>query len=148
MLKLKIAMDELNITQKALVLASGVSKTQISLTLNKGTLPADQTKLRAGVDRLLELYPDLQFWLNEREETVEDLLTPVPQASANTMTAAEQALCELAGRAVLMDAVPGNLALRLARTTGYLLGETRRLAGYQREMIDNEVFRLLTGDTA
>lgn len=131
MLRLKQVMDELNIQQKALVLISGYSKTQVSLSLNKGVLPVDADKFCAGVATLVERFPRLQEWLQANNMTVEELCQPVLDATAQSATGAnlERALCEIAGKAVLMASVPRETVIGLARATGHLLDQLRHLNG-------------------
>jgi len=131
MLRLKQVMDELNISQKALVNASGFGKSQVSLTLNKGVLPVNAEKFIAGVTQLQRYYPRLQEWLQANNMTIEELCQPVPDATAQPATGAnlERALCEIAGQAVLMVAVPRDTVIGLARATGHLLDQLRHLNG-------------------
>ncbi|MDK9716712.1 MAG: hypothetical protein OEL57_02250 [Trichlorobacter sp.] len=131
MLRLKQAMDELKIPQQAFVAASGWSKTQVSLTLNSGKLPANAGKFAADVQAFAETRPELIAWLGCRGLTVPALCDNLAEPAADNSATAdlERALCEVAGRAVLMVSVPRETVIGLARVAGLLLDKLHSLAG-------------------
>lgn len=131
MLRLKQAMDELKIPQQAFVAASGWSKTQVSLTFNSGKLPANADKFRADVMAFVEINTELTAWLAARNLLVSSLWDNLAEPAADNSTPAdlERALCEVAGRAVLMVSVPRETVIGLARVAGLLLDKLHSLAG-------------------
>lgn len=130
MLRLKQVMDELKIPQKSLVTATGLSKTQISLTLNSGKLPVNEDKFKAGAVNLVRDTPEIVEWLVERSMNVERLFESLAVAADETESPRlERALCEVAGRAVLMVSVPRETVIGLARAAGLLLDKLHSLAG-------------------
>ena len=66
MLRLKQALQECGIPQKVFVDASGWSKTQISLTLGSGKLPAGRERFVSDVMRFVQTHDELASWLAER----------------------------------------------------------------------------------
>lgn len=131
MLRLKLAMDELGIPQQEFVKCSGWSKTQVSLTLNSGKLPANADKFRADVMAFVEIHTELTAWLAERDLLVSALWDNLAEPAADAAAPAdlERALCEVAGRAVLMVSVPRETVIGLARAAGLLLDKLHSLAG-------------------
>lgn len=134
MLRLKLALDECDIRQKALCEATGFGKTQISLTLSSGKLPANADKFTAGIATLAFTTPALGEWMDRNNMTVADLCkdiweedpnqggsqtAPLPLPAPATLP---RLLCDIAGRAVLNgDDDPQNeMIIRLARAVDYL----------------------------
>ncbi len=62
MLRLKVAIDECKISQQTIVDLTGWSKTQISITLNTGKLPAAADKFRDDIIRFITTQPKLCDW--------------------------------------------------------------------------------------
>lgn len=129
MLRLKQALEECGIKQKALCDATGFGKTQISLTLSSGKLPANVDKFTAGIATLAFTTPALGEWMDRNNMTVADLCKDVweEDPAADTLPLPAPAtlprlLCDIAGRAVLNgDDDPQNeMIIRLARVIDYL----------------------------
>jgi len=131
MLRLKQAMDELKIPQQEFVKQSGWSKTQVSLTLNSSKLPANADKFRADVMAFVEVNTELASWLTERDLLISSLWDNLAEPAADAVVTAdlERALCEVAGRAVLMVSVPRGTVIGLARAAGLLLDKLHSLVG-------------------
>lgn len=86
MLRLKLALEECGIKQKALCDATGFGKTQVSLTLSTGKLPANAEKFLNGVSQLVDADNRLIDWLVDRDLTTVDLcdiITDPDQASTS-----------------------------------------------------------------
>ena len=132
MLRLKQVMDELKIPQKRLVTATGLSKTQISLTLNSGRLPVNEDKFKDGAASLVRDTPEIIEWLAERSMNVERLFESLAVAADETKSLSlDKALWEVVGRAVLIQPEPEETIIALARIAGHLMGEIRHLAGHE-----------------
>ncbi|MFZ2948072.1 MAG: hypothetical protein WA003_01185 [Desulfuromonadaceae bacterium] len=148
MLRLKQAMDECKILQQSLASASGWSKTQISLTLNSGKLPANSAKFANDVVMFVSHNPPLKKWLETNglavdallkdvwEEDVTPLNPPLSKGGSETLPLPAPAslprlLCDIAGRAVLNDSDDdaNEMIIQLARTTSYLHREMAVLVG-------------------
>ncbi|BCS55163.1 hypothetical protein [Geobacter sp. SVR] len=130
MLRLKQAMDELKIPQQEFVKYSGWSKTQVSLTLKSGKLPANSAKFAADVQNFAEHHPEIIHWLGERDLDVPALLECLDTPAAESAPDLERVLCEIAGRQVL--AIPNEdngLVVRLIRTNHYLYSHLCELMG-------------------
>lgn len=138
MLRLKLALEECGIKQKALCDATGFGKTQISLTLSTGKLPANAEKFRRGVFTLVAEKNGLMGWLTSHDMTAADLCKdaweeetdPVlPLPSPATLP---RLLCDIAGRAVLNSDETGSseMIIRLARATSYLHRKMADMVGH------------------
>ncbi|MDD5106080.1 MAG: hypothetical protein PHC49_10735 [Desulfuromonadaceae bacterium] len=136
MLRLKLALDECKIPQQALVTASGWSKTQISLTLNSGKLPANSAKFSNDVVMFVNHNPPLKKWLEVNGLAMDALLKDVWEEIPDTLplplpapASLPRLLCDIAGRAALLDDDSSVMIIRLARTIDYLHTTLRDLVG-------------------
>jgi hypothetical protein len=150
MLRLKQAMDELKIPQQAFVAASGWSKTQVSLTLNSGKLPANSAKFASDVQDFAENHPELVKWLGERGLAVPALMDDLslPENAAEPSPDLERVLCEIAGRAVLAAEGCNNLVLSLVRVSSHLHRTLTGLVGEDSPWVartETEIFEILKG---
>jgi hypothetical protein len=137
MLRLKQALDECEIPQQALVVASGWSKTQISVTLNSGKLPANSAKFSNDVVMFVNHNPPLKKWLETNGMAIDALLKDVWEEMPETLPLPSPAslprlLCDIAGRAALenFDDPQAEMIMRLARTTSYLHRKMADMAGH------------------
>lgn len=157
MLRLKLALDECGIKQKALCDASGFGKTQVSLTLSSGKLPANAEKFRVGVRDLVEGNICLVEWLDRNNMTVPDLCKDIWEEDPDTLPLPAPAtlgrlLCDIAGRAVLNDGdeFAVEIIIQLARTVSYLHREMSILVGHDAPWMvrtEAEAAAILTGGT-
>lgn len=154
MLRLKQALEECGIQQKALAEITGFGKTQISLTLNSGKLPANRDKFVNGVFALVGQENGLSDWLVLNHLDTADLCSPVggPAAAAPADHSAdlERTLCEIAGRTVLAVNEGPDMTLRLARATAFLHTALRTLVGQDTPWLQNNsiaVLAILKGET-
>lgn len=130
MLRLKQAMDDCNIKQKAFCTASGWSKTQVCLTLNTGKLPANSAKFASDVVHFACDNPALDEWLKNQGLEVEALLDDLSQPAAPKADPdLERALAEIAGRALLNHHPYSYMVTCLARGANHLLKKLTDLTG-------------------
>ena len=118
MLRLKLALRDCKIPQKAVVDATGFGKTQVSLTLSTGKLPADGDKFANGIHRLVSMTPALQEYLKGNEMPIEmlfDLVEETPIAPKTAPADLNTQLCTLAVRAYLDGGLSRGNALRLVK---------------------------------
>lgn len=85
MLRLKTCLDELKIPHQALVQATGWSKTQVSITLSTGRLPANSEKFIADVLRFVYDTQVIRDWLKLMQLSVSDLFQQVEDATLPRM---------------------------------------------------------------
>lgn len=140
MLRLKQALEECGIKQKALCEVTGFGKTQISLTLSTGKLPANAEKFLAGVTELVAADNRLTDWLADRGSlSVHSLcdILPDPGQDESVLPLPAPAtlpriLCDIAGRAALenFDDPQAEMIMRLARTISYLHRKMGAMAGH------------------
>lgn len=86
MLRLKQAIDELRISQQAVVNLTGWSKAQISITLNTGEFPKDAKRFKASIRAFVGITPPLEDWLTERGLQLDALFDEITE---NELTANE-----------------------------------------------------------
>lgn len=131
MLRLKEALKECGIRQQEVVRATGFGKTQISLTLSSGKLPAGEEKFKAGVIELVA-GTKLGEWLEKRGMRVESLFEVVtaaeePAGASPTSADLDTALINYAGLVALGQSLNSDEALSLIRVSRYLLFKVRCL---------------------
>lgn len=161
MLRLKQALEECGIKQKALCEATGFGKTQISLTLSTGKLPANADKFLAGVTALVAADNRLTDWLVDRGSlSVHSLCDILPDPGQDepvlplpAPATLDRLLCDIAGRAALenFDDPIAELIIRLARTTSYLHRKMAVMAGQDAPWmlrIEARAAEILKGATA
>lgn len=136
MLRLKLALKACGMSQQELVKASGYSKALVSRVLTSGELPQDADKFRRGVQTLVIQDNKLSDWIFVNNLTTEDMCEPVPDPGQDapvlplpTPVTLGRLLCDIAGRAVLLDDDSSPVIIQLARTIDYLHTELRILVG-------------------
>lgn len=134
MLRLKQALQECGILQKAFGEASGWSKTQISLTLGSGKLPADKERFVSDVIRFVQMNEPLAEWLGVQNLPAVALLETVGSTpltlqndpvDAQNLTAGpclQDRLLLIAGEAAMFpDDIDVADIITLTRACSYLL---------------------------
>lgn len=140
MLRLKQALLECSIPQKALCDLTGYSKALISRTLSSGALPQEPERFLDGVAVLAVKHTSLVEWLERNNLTHDNLcdIIPAPERPGKQPNPAivknrtpdlEQVLCEIAGRAVLNHNASSYMIGCLARVSHHLLQKLTDLAG-------------------
>jgi len=125
MLRLKQALIDCGIQQKAVVAYTGFGKTQVSLSLSSGKLPADAERFKDGVVKLVG-ESKLFAWLDEHGMNVDQLFEDVgnpPRSPFHEVGSEEdlnQSLYNIAGRAALDGGLSRTTALRLVRAVHFL----------------------------
>ena len=130
MLRLKQALHDCGIPQKKVVEATGFGKTQVSLTLSTGKLPADEDRFKDGVVQLVKEATLLGSWLANRSMNVErlfDAITPpasghppLDKGGAGGVIDLETQLYALAGRACINGGLSSGTALRLIKALHFI----------------------------
>jgi hypothetical protein len=123
MLRLKQAINDCGISQQAVVQATGFSKTQVSLTLNRGALPVNAEKFTDGVVALVQREPKLEDWLSERNFNVERLFDNLAENQKSVEakpTDLAHLIYRLAGQATIDGGLGRETALRLVKATHLL----------------------------
>lgn len=145
MLRLKEAINDCGIQQTAIVEATGFGKTQVSLSLKTGKLPADAAKFTAGVIALVNREPKLIAWLDERSLAVPALLDDLAAEGTLTLPTPdpEALITTLAGRVVIGEKVAAHEIIKLTRVAHYLLGQIRFHAGLAAPEIRAEAAAIL-----
>jgi len=159
MLRLKMAIDECGIQQKELVETTGFGKTQVSLTLNTGKMPANADKFIHGVDTLVNRHTSLQEWLIHNNMGFTELFQeayeisadePIPYELNPALNPLESALYEIAGRAALaLDGNPNNTTIvRMAQAFLHLRQRHAQMIGFDSPFVvrtESEAAAILKG---
>jgi hypothetical protein len=156
MLRLKQAIDDCKIQQKSVVEATGFGKTQVSLTLKTGCLPADAKKFMDGVYQLISESQLLCDWLSKNQLAANQLFDAVEggrDVACNVSTEAPQErlgnmVATIAGRACIdPELICPEDIVRLARTATYLTLQLTYHAGFAAPEILREAAAILLGGT-
>jgi hypothetical protein len=150
MLILKRALEQCRIPQKTLVVATGLSKTQVSLSLNSGRLPKNAKPFVAGVNALAATSPALTEWLNMNGIMVEQLWQPEasPRVAVAPIIDTPAHILAMVGNSCLRDDVSIDEFLDLARVALHLYRNITLLAETDQLIdINCEVNKILTGGT-
>lgn len=86
MLRLKACLDECGIPHKDLATATGWSKTQISITLNSGRLPANAEKFRDDVHNFIVADYRIRNWLDTSGLQIVELFEMLAEPEPATET--------------------------------------------------------------
>lgn len=163
MLRLKLALEECGIKQKALCDATGFGKTQVSLTLSTGKLPANADKFLEGVTKLVAADNRLTDWLVDRGSlsvhSLCDILSDPGQSPAPAaltvnpgLNELECILYEIAGRAALApdDSLNNRVIIMMAQATIHLRRKMANMAGHDAPWTlrtEAEAAAILKGET-
>ncbi|MDD2853882.1 MAG: hypothetical protein PHY09_18495 [Desulfuromonadaceae bacterium] len=164
MLLLKLALDECGIKQKVLCDATGFGKTQVSLTLSTGKLPANADKFLDGVNKLVAADNRLTDWLVDRGNlsvhSLCDIISEPGQVAApiaaNTnpaLNGLECLLYEIAGRAALApdDSLNNKVIIMMAQATIHMRRKMAAMVGHDAPWTvrtEAEAAAILTGGPA
>lgn len=157
MLRLKQALDECGIPQKSVVEATGFSKTQVSLTLSSGKLPADAERFMNGVYELISDSPRLCDWLKEHHSAASQLFEEIPSGPPLSKGGADRRGDLSADPETIIVCLAGKEAIegleqieiiRLARAAHYLLIQARYYAGFKAAEITAATTDILQGEAS
>jgi hypothetical protein len=147
MLRLKQCLSECKIPQKAFCDATGRSKTQVSLTLSSGELPANRTKFIDDVISFAHANDKIMSWLIGCGLAPEHLLETTDVDHDHEVAAIvdggsplERHITHLIGHALIDGEMSGDLLIGLARCTRQLLGELRSYVKDASELAEIEDF--------
>lgn len=118
---LKQCIKELKISQASLADGIGWSRTAVNLFLNKGRVPVDAERFKAGVRLFAEKNPEMLAWLDQQDLTIEDFF-PGPVKSGDL----RHALADVLGQA-LRTGPRLDMITKLAIVSDYLLGTLRNI---------------------
>lgn len=149
MLRLKQALTDCGIQQKALITATGFGKSQISQTLSSGQLPANADKFKNGVYHLIAEENGLSEWLLNNGLQSHQLFDNLSQPAVAAEPPAyppdfDQSLIFLTGKNILggLDRVD---VIQLCRAANFLADAVRYHSGLRASDILRGAAEILAG---